>query len=73
MQTTQEDGGDKKEVDGTEEDDFSAALSSRAFNFPVAMGKDRRTTYQAAKNTNENRRLSLKKLERQNSKKMVME
>ena len=58
--------------DSSEEDDFHAAISSRAFNLPQAP-VERRKTYQVAKNPHEGRRQSLKKLERQNSKKMVLE
>ena len=52
MSTIEEDVENKK-CDGTEEDDFSAALSSRAFNFPVPIAANRRATYQATKNPNE--------------------
>ena len=61
-----------KQLNATEEDDFQGALSSRGFNLPQAP-VERRKTYQVAKNPHEERRQSLKKLERQNSKKMVLE
>jgi len=60
-----------KQLNATEEDDFCGALSSRQFNLPQAP-VERRKTYQVTKNPHEERRRSLKKLERQNSKKMEM-
>lgn len=47
----------------TEEDDFVGALTSRGFNLPQAP-VERRKTYQVARNPHEERRQSLKKLER---------